>query len=125
PDALPANRALECGIMGLQILNDRLHLAVDQSELLGQCRSEIGWFCRLRGFGPRLHSLAVNSMASCIQFIAANSLSGNDRAPREPKLIRPNEDNPDAEPNHSTGNSRILVAWSVAGYHVSPLLIPR
>jgi len=58
PDALPANRAFEFGVMGLQILNDRLHLAVDQSELLRQCRSEIGWFCRLRGFGPRLHSLA-------------------------------------------------------------------
>ena len=58
PDALPANRAFEFGVMGLQILNDRLHLAVDQSELLRQCRSEIGWFCRLRGFAPRLHSLA-------------------------------------------------------------------
>jgi len=58
PDALAANRAFEFGVMGLQILNDRLHLPVDQSELLGQCRSEIGWFCRLRGFGPRLHSLA-------------------------------------------------------------------
>src|SRR5262249_10060473 len=58
PDALPANQAFEFCIMGLRILNDRVHLAVDQSELLGQCRSEIGWFCRLHGFGSRLHSLA-------------------------------------------------------------------
>jgi hypothetical protein len=58
PDALPANRAFEFGIMGLHILNDRVNLSVDQPELLGQCRSEIGWFCRLHGFGARLHSLA-------------------------------------------------------------------
>ena len=58
PDALPPNRAVEFGIMGLQILNDCVHLAVDQSELLGQCRSEISWFRRLRGFAARLHSLA-------------------------------------------------------------------
>src|SRR5262249_14184674 len=35
PDALPANRAFEFDIMGLQILNDRVHLTVDQ----GLCKS--------------------------------------------------------------------------------------
>src|SRR5262249_29801108 len=73
PDALPANRAFEFGIMGLHIPNDRVHLAVDQSELLGQCRDAL--LDRLKQEGVKIDAKRMNE--SYGRFAWIYDLDGN------------------------------------------------